>query len=208
MTHRFRTLMAAAIAAAAIPTVAMAQTKADLHDAMRRLWTDHVAWTRMYIVSAAANNPDKDATTARLLQNQTDMGNAVAPYYGAAAGSQLTALLRTHILEAADLVAAAKAGNAAAVDSINKKWHGNATDIAMFLSKANPKNWPEATVQSAMFTHLDQTVSEATHQLKGDFAGSARDYDMIETHILALADMLTDGIVKQFPQKFTGMKAK
>jgi hypothetical protein len=205
MTPRIRQLLTVALA---VPSLAVAQTKADLHDAMRRLWTDHVAYTRMFIVDAAGGLPGKDATTARLLQNQTDIGNAIVPYYGAAAGQQLTALLRTHILQAADLVAAAKAGNTAAVDSLNKKWHGNATDIAMFLSKANPKNWPEATVQSLMFTHLDQTVNEATHQLKGDYAGSIKDYDMIETHILKLADALTEGIEKQFPNKFTGMKAK
>jgi hypothetical protein len=162
----------------------------------------------MFIVSAVAGTPDKDAITTRLLQNQTDIGNAIAPYYGASAGTQLTSLLKTHILQAADLVAAAKANSTAAVDSLNKKWHANAVDISNFLSKANPKHWPEATVQSLMFTHLDQTVNEATHQIKGDYAASIKDYDMIETHILKLADALSSGIVAQFPEKFRGMKAK
>ncbi|MGQ0434333.1 MAG: hypothetical protein ACT452_18260, partial [Microthrixaceae bacterium] len=49
---------------------------------MRKLWEDHVQWTRLYIVSAVADLPDSDATLARLLQNQTDIGNAVATYYG------------------------------------------------------------------------------------------------------------------------------
>ena len=203
-----RRSFAAILTTLVVPAVAAAQTKSELRDAMDKLWTQHVEWTRMYIVSAAAGTPDKDAITARLLQNQTDIGNAVATYYGASAGTQLTSLLKTHILQAADLVAAAKANNTAAVDSLNRKWHANATDISNFLHNANPKHWPQATVQSAMFTHLDQTVSEATHQLKGDWAASIKDYDMIETHILKLADMLSDGIVAQFPDKFRGMKAK
>src|SRR5262245_16510118 len=180
----------ATLALVALPSLAVAQTKGELQDAMRKLWTDHVAWTRMYIISAAAGLPDKDATTARLLQNQTDIGNAIVPYYGREAGNKLTALLKDHILIAADLVGAAKAGNTAKVDSINKKWRANADDIVNFLHNANPTNWPVATLRSAMYTHLDQTIAEATHRLKGDYAADVKDYDAIEAHILTLADVL------------------
>jgi hypothetical protein len=57
-----------------------------------------------------------------------------------------------------------------------------------------------------MFTHLDQTLSEATHRLKGDYAADVKDYDAIEAHILTMADMLSDGIIAQFPQKFIAAK--
>jgi hypothetical protein len=182
------------------------QSAAGFHDAMRQLWSDHVTWTRLFIVSAAANLPDKQATTDRLLQNQTDIGAAVGTIYGKPAGDKLTALLKDHILIAADLVGAAKAGNTARVDSLNKKWGANADDIAGFLNSANPTHWPTATLKAAMHKHLDQTLTEATDQLKGNYAASAKDFDAIETHILAMADILSDGIVAQFPQKFTGKK--
>src|SRR2546423_954483 len=84
-----------------------------LHDAMRKLWEDHITWTRVFIISAAGDLPDKATATDRLLQNQVDIGNAIKPYYGAAAGDQLTALLRDHILISADVVAAAKANDQA-----------------------------------------------------------------------------------------------
>jgi hypothetical protein len=182
------------------------QTRAAFHDAMRQLWSDHVTWTRLFIVDAAADLPEKSATTQRLLQNQTDIGSAVATIYGKPAGDKLTSLLRDHILIAADLVGAAKAGSTARVDSLNRKWQANADDISVFLNGANPKHWPVATLKSAMRTHLDQTLTEATHQLKGDYAASAKDFDAIEKHILMMADILSDGIIAQFPQKFTGMK--
>ena len=194
------TLMMLAVAA---PSVAAGQSRGAFHDAMRKLWSEHVAWTRLYIVSAAAGLPDKDATTQRLLQNQTDIGDAIAPYYGQAAGAKLTSLLRSHILIAAGLVGAAKAGNTTAVDSINRQWRANANDIATFLHNANPGQWPLATLRSAMYTHLDQTLSEATHRLHGDYAADVKDYDAIEQHILAMADILSNGIVAQFPGKFT-----
>ena len=204
-----RRLTTLALITLSVSTTAAAQPKqsrAKFHDAMRQLWSDHVTWTRLFIVSAAADLPDKSATTQRLLQNQTDIGSAVATIYGREAGDKLTALLRDHILIAADLVGAAKAGNTAQVDALNRKWQGNADDIAVFLNSANPKNWPTATLKTAMRTHLDQTLTEATHQLKGDYAASVKDFDAIEKHILMMADILSDGIITQFPQKFTGQK--
>jgi len=187
-----------------VPNASYAVSKQAFHDGMRKLWEDHVTWTRLFIVSAAAGLPDKDATTQRLLQNQTDIGNAVAEFYGRDAGNKLTALLKDHILIAANIVTAAKAGDNAKVASENKRWRDNATDIAKFLSGANPKNWPTATLQNAMFMHLDQTLDEATHQLKGDYAASIKDYDRVVEHILGMADVLSNGIIKQFPSKFTG----
>ena len=170
---------------------------------MRKLWEDHVTWTRLYIVSAAAGLPDAQLTAGRLLDNQRDIGNAVAEFYGKDAGDKLTALLRDHILIAADLVTAAKAGDNAKVTDLNKKWHDNADEIATFLHGANPNNWPLATLKSAMKTHLDQTLDEATHRLKGDYAADIKDYDAIVNHILMMADVLSSGIIKQFPKKFT-----
>src|SRR5215212_4974077 len=191
-----------------IPNVAYAHSKTSFHDAMRRLWADHVAYTRLFIVDAAAGSADKDATTQRLLQNQTDIGNAVAEFYGRDAGNKLTALLRDHILIAANIVTAAKTGDNAKVTSENKRWRDNATDIARFLHGANPKQWPEATLQSAMFMHLDQTLDEATNQLKGNYAASIKDYDRAMDHMLMVADTLSDGMIAQFPAKFSSAGGK
>src|SRR5205823_10964154 len=141
--------------------------------------------------------PDKDATTQRLLQNQVDIGNAIRPYYGDAAGDKLTALLKDHILGAAELVTAAKAGDNAAVQAASDKWYANANDIAAFLSSANPSNWPLATMQSEMKMHLDLTATEAVDQLKGNYAASVADYDKVHEEILGMADILSTGIVNQ-----------
>jgi hypothetical protein len=186
-----------------IPNITYAHSKPAFHDAMRKLWEDHVTWTRLFIISAAAGLPDQDATTQRLLQNQTDIGNAVAEFYGRDAGDKLTGLLKEHILIAADLVTAAKAGDNAKAASANKRWHDNADEIATFLHGANPKHWPLAALQSAMNMHLEQTANEATHRLKGDYAADVKDYEEIVHHILAMADILSDGIIAQFPGKFT-----
>src|SRR5829696_7489682 len=119
-------------------------SESAFQDAMRKLWEDHITWTRLFIVSAAADLPDKGPTTNRLLQNQVDIGNAIKPYYGEAVGEKLTTLLKEHITTAAEVVTAAKAGDTAKMADANRRWFANADAIAAFLSGANPKNWPSA----------------------------------------------------------------
>ncbi len=175
--------------------------------AVRKLWEDHITWTRVYIISAVAGLPETDAAAQRLLQNQADIGNAIKPFYGDAAGSQLTSLLRTHILTAADLLAAAKSGDNAKLQAASKSWYDNANQIAGFLSSANPGNWPLSDMQSMMKSHLDLTLAEATARLKGDWAGDVAAYDKVHNEILDMADMLAAGIIQQFPDKFAAEQA-
>ena len=188
------------VPAGAAPSMTMSGAD-KLHSDMRKLWEDHITWTRLYIVSVAAGLPDKDATAQRLIQNQVDIGNAIKPYYGDAAGTKLTELLKEHILGAADLLAAAKAGNQAEVATQKARWSKNADDIAVFLSGANPKNWPEATMKAEMKMHLDLTLKEALDRFGGKYADDIKDYDDVHAHILKLADTLTNGITAQFPDK-------
>lgn len=173
-----------------------------LRDGMRKLWEDHVTWTRLYIVEAVAGLPGAKETAARLLKNQEDIGNAIKPYYGAPAGDKLTALLKDHINGAVGVLSAAKAGDNGKLEAANKKWYANADDIASFLSAANPKNWPLADMKAGMKTHLDLTLAEAVAELKGKYSESVADYDSVHEHILGMSDILSAGIVKQFPDKF------
>ena len=172
------------------------------HDAMRKLWEDHITWTRVFIISAAGDLPDKATATDRLLQNQVDIGNAIKPYYGDAGGKKLTSLLKEHITTAAEIVAAAKAGDKAKQDDATKRWFANADQIADFLSGANPKNWPQAEMRSMMHDHLDLTTKEVVARLHGDWAGDVAAYDSVHQQILKMADGLSMGIVNQFPDKF------
>jgi hypothetical protein len=180
--------------------------KAAFHDAMRKLWEEHIIWTRQFIVSAATesgNLPDIGPTTDRLLANQTDIGDAFKPFYGDAAGEQVTALLRDHILTAAELLAAAKAGDAAALDAASTAWYRNADDIATALSGLDRRHWPLDDMKAHMKDHLDLTLKEAVARLEGRYADDIAAYDEIHVQILGMADMLSDGIIAAFPDRFT-----
>ena len=189
-----------------VPLISYAQSapmsKSNLRDSMDKLWEDHVTWTRLYIVSAAANLPDKDSTAQRLLQNQSDIGDTIKPLYGDAAGDKLAGLLKDHIMISTEIIDAAKAGDAAKKDEAANRWNANADDIAVMLSAANPKNWPIAEMKKMMHEHLDLTTAEVVARLQGDWAADVAAYEKVHTQIRKMADMLSTGIIKQFSNKF------
>ena len=183
------------------PSRPTSQQALSLQLALRRLWADHVIWTREYVVAAIADAPDAGAVAGRLLKNQEDIGNAVVPIYGEAAGRKLTELLKEHVMIAVDLVAAAKSGEQAKFAKADAAWDRNAADIASFLAGANP-NWPEKDVADLLGQHLMLTKNEAVARLKGNWEDDIEAFDQIFTEILTVADVLAAGIVKQFPTKF------
>jgi hypothetical protein len=187
----------------------ISQSALVFHDAMRKLWEDHITYTRNVIISFELNEPDAgtvlpDLGTVvdRLLQNQVDIGNAIKPYYGTAAGNQLTALLHDHITGAAAVLTALKTNDQAALQTALDAWYANAHEIAVFLNNANPRNWPLAEMDQMMKDHLDATTAEAVARHQSDWSGDVAAYDRVHEQILEMADMLSNGIIAQFPQRF------
>ena len=222
-----------------------AVSRMAFHDSMRELWVDHVVYTRNVIISAAAGLPDTGVVVERLLQNQDEIGNAIKPYYGEAAGSQLTALLRSHIQLAGRVLVAAKGSSHAqgdmnghemtiamrsgdsttisstdttksrmndmakpqtdstALNAAIAALRANGDSIATFLSSANPRNWSRATLQGAMQMHITLLLQQATTRLKGDWNANLAAFEAGEHHAMQMADMLSDGIIKQFPSRFS-----
>jgi hypothetical protein len=207
----------------------MATGSLAFNQAMRKLWSDHVVWTRLYIIEAVDRMPVSEALTRiasgvvqqigtaiggavqimsagdaaaiRLLRNQEDIGNAIIPFYGEGAGKKLTGLLKQHILIAVELVSAAKGEDDALFQKKDKEWDDNAHEIAGFLGGANP-NWPEADVYDLLDQHLRLTKQEATARIKHDWAADVKAFDDIYTEAMVIADTLAAGIQKQFPAKF------
>jgi hypothetical protein len=188
------------VAAADVPVVT--PKVVAFHDEMRRLWEDHITWTRLAIISLTGDTPDSEASVGRLLQNQTDIGDAIEPFYGEAAGQELTRLLRDHILIAADLIAAARAADEPAIADAQSRWTANADEIAAFLASANPRSWDLDEMKTMLHEHLRLTANEAIARIQGDWAADVAAYDEIHLQALGMADMLSNGIVKQFPARF------
>jgi hypothetical protein len=172
------------------------------HDHMRALWEAHGSWTHMVITSFVGNLPDLKAEEAVLLQNQVDIGNAVKPYYGRAAGEKLTKLLKAHILGAVDVLVAAKSGDNGKLAQAEKAWYANGRQIADYLHAADPRFLSRAAARQMMKVHLDQVIEQAVDELKGHYDAGARAFAPYIRHILDMADMISSGIIRQFPRRF------
>lgn len=172
------------------------------HDQMRALWEAHGSWTHAVIVSFVGNLPNLAAEERVLLHNQVDIGNAVKPYYGTAAGDQLTALLKRHILGAVTVLEAAKSGSQSKLTRAETAWFKNGRQIADFLHHSDPKFLSLPAARKMMKVHLNQVIQQAVDELQGKYLADARAFGPYINHLLDMADMISGGIIQQFPARF------
>jgi hypothetical protein len=169
-----------------------------LSNTIRRLWIEHVLWTRFFIISTAFDLPDLPFVTERLLQNPVDFAQVLRKFYGEQTAAQFQQLLTDHLLIAAALVNALKAGDAAQIEEQRNLWYANAEDIAYFLAGINSCFWNALVWKELLFEHLALTEQEAVLVLSGQYEESIRIYDRIQAEALEMADLMTCGIIKQF----------
>ena len=198
----------ALIASAAVPALAQPLAKEKTsrqayHDEWRKLWEDHITWTRVVIMGILDDLPGTETYIARLLVNYEDMEEALAPYYGYEA-EVLGDLIKEHLVIAAEILTAAHDGNTAAMNDAIERWYANAHDIAVQMHKMNPKFWPLKETEQMWVEHLDATLAEAVAHLTGDFAGEVAAYDQVHDLALEMADFFSNGVIHQFPRQFKG----
>jgi hypothetical protein len=198
----------ALIASAAVPALAepLAKEKTSrlgYHDEWRKLWEDHITWTRVVIIGILDELPGTETYIARLLQNYEDMEEALAPYYGDEA-EVLGDLIKDHLVIAAEILTAAHDDDTTAMNAAIERWYANAHDIAVQMNEMNPEFWPLEETEKMWVDHLDATLAEAVAHLSGDFAGEVAAYDQVHDLALEMADFFSEGVMKQFPSKFKG----
>lgn len=198
--------MVALVANTAMPAMAGSLTakktsRQAYHDEWRKLWEDHITWTRVVIMGILSDLPGTNVYIDRLLQNAQDMEDALAPYYGDDA-EVLGDLIRDHLVIAAQILQAAKDGQP--LDGLIASWYANAHDIALQMNEMNPEFWPLEETEKMWTDHLDATLAEAVAHLTGDFEGEVSAYDEVHDLALEMADFFSDGVMRQFPDQFRG----
>jgi len=173
----------------------------ELRVAMRKLWVSNAIWMREYIVNTIEADQSLDAASKRLAKGQDDIGRAFAPFYGAETGSKVTTLLRQHTSLVKEMIEASMAKDSAKLKEADKRWRANADSITTLLSTVNPTNWPMATIQPALVWSMNLTIAETNARLKKDYDTDVQTFDTILAQSLNLADMLSAGLIKQFPNK-------
>ena len=167
-----------------------------IYNTLHRLWTEHVMWTRSFIISKAFDLGDLDDVTKRLLQNPKDFAKVLKPIYGDRIAKKFEELLTEHLMIGAQLVNAAKAGDSKEAEKAREKWYANADEIALFLDNLNPY-WNYNTWKNLLYDHLKMTEDEAAQILTKQYEESIYQYDKIQEEALKMADVMANGIIKQ-----------
>lgn len=179
------------------PECCLSQEAIHLRDCFRLLWGQHVYWTRMVIAGIVFDLPDLEQTTNRLLRNAPDFAKIFARFYGEKIAAEFCRLLKEHLVIAAELVKAAKAGKSKTASIIEKKWYKNADEIVCFLNKINPC-WAVERTGPMWHKHLSLTREEAVAMLTKNYLGSIKAFNKIECEAMMMADDFSCGIIRQF----------
>jgi len=179
----------------------ISKSQSDLSDYIRGLWEQHVTWTRLTILSLVFDLSDTELVTNRLLRNPKDFEVLLRLFYGDEKASAFADLFTKHLVIAAELIKAAKAGDNNAAADAEKSWYANADQIADFLTGINPY-WSQEDWKTMLYKHLAMTKDEAVNILTGKYLDSINGFDQIEEQALLMADMMINGIVNQFPDVF------
>ncbi|EPY2278847.1 LysM peptidoglycan-binding domain-containing protein [Clostridium sporogenes] len=177
------------------------ESEMALRDTIRMLWEQHSVWTRLAIMSIVAGSPDEELVVARLLRNPKDFEEVLRLFYGDDVAAEFNKLLTSHLVIASEIVKASKAGNTNAAADAEKRWYENADQIAELLSRINPY-WYFEDWKEMLHEHLALVKAQAVALLTSDYEKGISIYDEMEAQALEMADMMADGIIKQFPEIF------
>ena len=174
----------------------------EFREDMRKLWVDHSRLTRRFMISTISDRPEQSDIDELLMQNQNEIGAAIASFYGNEAGEELAKLLAEHTLISASMFQAARNADAQAFEELVTRWYDHASKIAEFLSNLNPENWPLRETRPMIRRYLDLTLEQAVAYWNGYSTIGTAAYEKAQDQSLEIADMLSDGIINKFRQRF------
>ena len=170
---------------------------------MRDLWVGHIFWVRNVVVDTLGGNKSSAAAAEKeVIANAKQIAAAIEPYYGKAASDKLFGLLAGHYGAVKEYLEATAAGGKAKQDTAFKTLTGNATEIAKFLSGANP-NLPFDTLNGLLLAHGGHHVQEIQQLKSKQYTEEAQTWEAMKKHMYVIADALAGAIAKQFPAKFS-----
>jgi hypothetical protein len=187
-------------------SIAQAPAPAKVNEtgaALRDLWVGHVFWVRNVVVSTVAGNqPAAAAAEQEVVANAKQIAAAIEPYYGKDASETLFGLLAGHYGAVKQYLEATAAGSKGKQDAAFNSLSGNATELARFLSGANP-NLPFDTLNGLLLAHGGHHVLQIQQVHSKQYADEAKTWEAMKGHMYVVSDALAGAIAKQFPKQFS-----
>lgn len=174
----------------------------ELKMTMRRLWLEHNIWYRLHRTAIFfKDEKNLPYIVSRVDKNARELGDVLKPFYGEDAGNEFMTLIREHNrLATKEVFAAMQSKNEGAFESAREKWYDNADEIATLLTTINPY-LPKDFMKESIAAHYGISIVEGFNILS-QTSIDASDFDRNNEVMLRTADILSEGIIKQFPNKF------
>jgi hypothetical protein len=167
----------------------------------RTLWQERAFWTRMAITSMLLDSDSQNPVINRLLRNQKDMAETIAPYYGNETARAYGDLIKSHLLLTIQLAAAVKEKNQTALQNASNKWYQSADEIAKFETNLSA-NMTQRDRKALWYDNLNLTKNETMQLFNKDYNSSIDTFDRIQEQANMMADSFANEIILRFPERF------
>ena len=184
----------------AVIIVKSAKNEIALNQNLRKLWADQATWTYKYIISNLERLFDNKFVLVRLLNNQEFLGSSISNFFGTYNTQKFIDLMKEHVDLIGQLIEILKSGSKTRLDNLTIKWQQNAEEIAQLLASVNP-NWKKENL-IILFNNIQAIKDQIMARLHKKWDVDIKLLNKTIEHNLHIADVLTEGIVKQFPDKF------
>lgn len=166
----------------------------DMKASIRKVFTDHAVYTNWLILDSLPNLNSEavTATTNRLLQNPTDIGNLLTPIVGKSKSLRVEHLFTEHLKLAAKILTLINTKQS--IDKTVADFYKNGDEVAEGLSELNPTKLGLAYAKKLMHDHNEHVVQLVTIRTKKDYTGYIRRYDVYYKHILMFADSIYEAL--------------
>lgn len=169
----------------------------DLNNDMRDVWGRHNFWTAMLIMSLLNDLENTDAVERRLMQTPSDITAVFEKFFTQPMTNQLRQLLAEHVQLAGELANAINNQNMDQATQIENQLNQNADQIARALANANSE-YDYEELKRMLRMHLKLMRDSMTAEKSGNHDETVRLIDENQSHLMDMADTLTDGLVQQF----------
>lgn len=172
-----------------------------LRTIFRKLWMDYVVWTNRYIISSVVHPEDLKFIKDRLNTNQEEFGSILTTYYGKNTGEAFTKLLKEQLDLLFTIIASLKSHEKGKFTQETERYLENIKGLAKFLNDIN-KYLIADDIIKLLNENLELTVKLINAILKKNWSEEITTFDTVMENSSLIADNFSEGIVKQFPDKF------
>lgn len=164
----------------------LVEGESDLRVTLTKLFTDHGVYTTFVLRGMIDSSKDVQIQTARLLENQKEIGGNLVPLIGQENGVIIGDLLTTHIKLAAAVIKAAISKIEQDVEQAKAQLFQNSDQVATAFSQVTNGALPLAESIQMWRLHNELVIKMATLRLSGKYQEEQVTYDVYFNELMAM----------------------